>query len=236
MAARWCQWMPVPKEADIRKATSPGGRDEAGQRPDRAGAGGRQWERRTPTDGNGRRTGGTRRRMISQKPPLASPLRSTAHHLHVGPQRGLYAGPRHGPSVHRHPAAPAAPARQRPPVPAGSPKRLRPYQRRRHPQTYVAAPSIPSRRALTGRTACSNLRPLAKAPSVRRACTACHAGKTRCSEVLPCQVCPLSHASSSLLTPGTSQSCLKRGLGAACAYPDPDADSSQQNQQPQPST
>ncbi|KZT08556.1 uncharacterized protein LAESUDRAFT_811180 [Laetiporus sulphureus 93-53] len=26
-----------------------------------------------------------------------------------------------------------------------------------------------------------------KAPSVRRACTACHAGKTRCSEVLPCQ-------------------------------------------------
>ncbi|EGO30710.1 hypothetical protein SERLADRAFT_454986 [Serpula lacrymans var. lacrymans S7.9] len=43
-----------------------------------------------------------------------------------------------------------------------------------------------------------------KAPSVRRACTACHTGKTRCSEVLPCQ------------------SCLKRGLGATCAYPDPD--------------
>ncbi|CAA7268058.1 unnamed protein product [Cyclocybe aegerita] len=44
-----------------------------------------------------------------------------------------------------------------------------------------------------------------KAPSVRRACVACHTGKTRCSEVLPCQ------------------SCLKRGLGATCAYPDPDA-------------
>lgn len=29
----------------------------------------------------------------------------------------------------------------------------------------------------------------AKAPSVRRACVACHSGKTRCSEVLPCQVC-----------------------------------------------
>jgi hypothetical protein len=29
----------------------------------------------------------------------------------------------------------------------------------------------------------------AKAPSVRRACVACHTGKTRCSEVLPCQVC-----------------------------------------------
>jgi hypothetical protein len=29
---------------------------------------------------------------------------------------------------------------------------------------------------------------LAKAPSVRRACVACHTGKTRCSEVLPCQV------------------------------------------------
>lgn len=45
----------------------------------------------------------------------------------------------------------------------------------------------------------------AKAPSVRRACAACHSGKTRCSEVLPCQ------------------SCLKRGLGSTCAYPDPDA-------------
>jgi hypothetical protein len=33
----------------------------------------------------------------------------------------------------------------------------------------------------------------AKAPSVRRACVACHTGKTRCSEVLPCQVrCLLS--------------------------------------------
>ncbi|KAH9897823.1 hypothetical protein C8Q73DRAFT_373653 [Cubamyces lactineus] len=54
-----------------------------------------------------------------------------------------------------------------------------------------------------------------KAPSVRRACTACHAGKTRCSEVLPCQ------------------SCLKRGLGASCTYPDPDAEA-HQNQQAQP--
>ena len=36
---------------------------------------------------------------------------------------------------------------------------------------------------------CLQLSPdmLAKAPSVRRACAACHAGKTRCSEVLPCQ-------------------------------------------------
>ncbi|KDR85568.1 hypothetical protein GALMADRAFT_234509 [Galerina marginata CBS 339.88] len=48
-----------------------------------------------------------------------------------------------------------------------------------------------------------------KAPSVRRACVACHTGKTRCSEVLPCQ------------------SCLKRGLGASCAYPDPDAQEQQ---------
>ncbi|KAF9785716.1 hypothetical protein BJ322DRAFT_734692 [Thelephora terrestris] len=49
-----------------------------------------------------------------------------------------------------------------------------------------------------------------KGPSVRRACATCHAGKTRCSEVLPCQ------------------SCLKRGLGATCAYPEPDS-----NEQPQ---
>ncbi|KAJ7146280.1 hypothetical protein C8R44DRAFT_757065 [Mycena epipterygia] len=45
-----------------------------------------------------------------------------------------------------------------------------------------------------------------KAPSVRRACVACHAGKTRCSESLPCQ------------------NCLKRGLGSVCAYPDPEAE------------
>ncbi|OBZ79899.1 hypothetical protein A0H81_01452 [Grifola frondosa] len=50
---------------------------------------------------------------------------------------------------------------------------------------------------------------------LRRACTACHAGKTRCSEVLPCQ------------------SCLKRGLGATCTYPDPEADNVQ-NQAPPP--
>ncbi|KAF8204425.1 hypothetical protein K438DRAFT_2015056 [Mycena galopus ATCC 62051] len=45
-----------------------------------------------------------------------------------------------------------------------------------------------------------------KAPSVRRACTACHTGKTRCSETLPCQ------------------NCVKRGLGNSCAYPDPDTE------------
>ncbi|KAJ7606870.1 hypothetical protein FB45DRAFT_949362 [Roridomyces roridus] len=50
-----------------------------------------------------------------------------------------------------------------------------------------------------------------KGPSVRRACIACHAGKTRCSESLPCQ------------------NCLKRGLGNVCAYPDPDSE-----QQPVP--
>ncbi|KDQ63169.1 hypothetical protein JAAARDRAFT_29177 [Jaapia argillacea MUCL 33604] len=54
----------------------------------------------------------------------------------------------------------------------------------------------------------------AKAPSVRRACLACHQGKTRCSEVLPCQ------------------SCLKRGLGATCAYPDPDHQDHGQGQAP----
>ncbi|KAG6854143.1 hypothetical protein C0991_010054 [Blastosporella zonata] len=45
-----------------------------------------------------------------------------------------------------------------------------------------------------------------KTPSVRRACVACHTGKTRCSEHLPCQ------------------SCIKRGLAQTCAYPDPDTD------------
>ncbi|KAF9229053.1 hypothetical protein BS17DRAFT_770959 [Gyrodon lividus] len=58
----------------------------------------------------------------------------------------------------------------------------------------------------------------AKAPSVRRACTACHTGKTRCSEVLPCQ------------------SCLKRGIGSTCAYPDPEAEHSPSHQTPGVST
>ncbi|KAF9011103.1 hypothetical protein BDQ17DRAFT_1387581 [Cyathus striatus] len=56
----------------------------------------------------------------------------------------------------------------------------------------------------------------AKAPSVRRACVACHTGKTRCSEVLPCQ------------------SCLKRGLGATCAYPDPEAQDHHNHHTPAP--
>ncbi|KIJ97913.1 hypothetical protein K443DRAFT_104849 [Laccaria amethystina LaAM-08-1] len=56
----------------------------------------------------------------------------------------------------------------------------------------------------------------AKAPSVRRACVACHTGKTRCSEVLPCQ------------------SCLKRGLGNTCAYPDPDAQDHHAHHAPAP--
>ncbi|KIY61779.1 hypothetical protein CYLTODRAFT_204978 [Cylindrobasidium torrendii FP15055 ss-10] len=42
-----------------------------------------------------------------------------------------------------------------------------------------------------------------KGPSVRKACVACHTGKTRCSESLPCQA------------------CVKRGIAATCAYPDP---------------
>ncbi|KAJ6520359.1 hypothetical protein C8R45DRAFT_954886 [Mycena sanguinolenta] len=55
-----------------------------------------------------------------------------------------------------------------------------------------------------------------KAPSVRRACTACHTGKTRCSESLPCQ------------------NCLKRGLGNVCAYPDPDAEPQHDRAAPAP--
>ena len=72
----------------------------------------------------------------------------------------------------------------------------------------------------------------AKAPSVRRACVACHTGKTRCSEVLPCQV---GSALLLLLCSFGSlsiQSCLKRGLGATCAYPDPDAQEHHGHQTP----
>ncbi|KAF5385217.1 hypothetical protein D9615_001112 [Tricholomella constricta] len=53
-----------------------------------------------------------------------------------------------------------------------------------------------------------------KTPSVRRACIACHTGKTRCSEVLPCQ------------------SCIKRGLAQTCSYPDPDAQDHQPHHTP----
>ena len=76
------------------------------------------------------------------------------------------------------------------------------------------------------------LNSLAKAPAVRRACTSCHSGKTRCSEILPCQVGTYLYASSWYvkIVPIAVQSCLKRGLGATCAYPDPEApvDHSQQ--------
>ncbi|KAH9835853.1 uncharacterized protein C8Q71DRAFT_848786 [Rhodofomes roseus] len=84
----------------------------------------------------------------------------------------------------------------------------------------------------------ASVRPLsghfvAKAPSVRRACTACHAGKTRCSEVLPCQVRPCCPTP---INPHLSarQSCLKRGLGDGCQYPDPDAENSVAHNQPPP--
>ncbi|CAL1694561.1 unnamed protein product [Somion occarium] len=65
-----------------------------------------------------------------------------------------------------------------------------------------------------------------KAPSVRRACTACHAGKTRCSDVLPCQVCIYPPSFTPAPADVLIQSCLKRGLGNTCAYPDPEADNS----------
>jgi hypothetical protein len=72
----------------------------------------------------------------------------------------------------------------------------------------------------------------AKAPAVRRACTSCHSGKTRCSEILPCQVSTYLYPLSRYVKVVTHhlQSCLKRGLGATCAYPDPEApvDHSQQ--------
>ncbi|TFY73359.1 hypothetical protein EWM64_g10653 [Hericium alpestre] len=78
-------------------------------------------------------------------------------------------------------------------------------------------PSTPFLSASPPPAADSDRRLLAKAPAVRRACTACHAGKTRCSEVLPCQ------------------SCLKRGLGNTCIYPDPDTmEHSSQQQTPAP--
>ncbi|KAJ7837420.1 hypothetical protein B0H14DRAFT_3702875, partial [Mycena olivaceomarginata] len=76
-----------------------------------------------------------------------------------------------------------------------------------HPQ-YVQPPPQPPTDTPTRKRACKIAilvccrfnKIAAKAPSVRRACTACHAGKTRCSESLP--------------------NCLKRGLGNVCAYPD----------------
>ena len=69
-----------------------------------------------------------------------------------------------------------------------------------------------------------NLISYVEGPSVRRACATCHAGKTRCSEVLPCQV-RSRLMSIFYVSPEKrlSQSCLKRGLGATCAYPEPDS-------------
>ncbi|KAI0673717.1 hypothetical protein C8Q78DRAFT_1018555 [Trametes maxima] len=88
-------------------------------------------------------------------------------------------------------------------------------QQHHHGQSLPPDLQQPPQQSLSGSSAApadGSRKP--KAPSVRRACTACHAGKTRCSEVLPCQ------------------SCLKRGLGASCAYPDPDAEAQQNQAQP----
>ena len=87
------------------------------------------------------------------------------------------------------------------------------YALLRHPAT----PSNPARKT-------------AKAPSVRRACAACHAGKTRCSESLPCQASLVVGRSSPVVASPlvVTQSCIKRGLTATCAYPDPDAESNSQ--------
>ncbi|KAI0278177.1 hypothetical protein BGY98DRAFT_975726 [Russula aff. rugulosa BPL654] len=80
------------------------------------------------------------------------------------------------------------------------------------PQSLVQDPQLHAQLHQNSQSAISDPPRKPKAPAVRRACTSCHSGKTRCSEILPCQ------------------SCLKRGLGATCAYPDPEApvDHSQQ--------
>ncbi|KAI0274965.1 hypothetical protein BC834DRAFT_815746 [Gloeopeniophorella convolvens] len=141
-------------------------------------------------------------------PPAPPPTRHVRLRAHPGPGGGH--------AVDRHPAAAAAPTTIPRPGPSAP------------PPAAPICPTWPSplRRCLS--EACvppSRFQPLpfpsaqpspllssAKAPAVRRACTSCHSGKTRCSEILPCQ------------------SCLKRGLGATCAYPDPEApvDHSQQ--------
>ncbi|KAH9968657.1 hypothetical protein BC827DRAFT_1164609 [Russula dissimulans] len=80
------------------------------------------------------------------------------------------------------------------------------------PQSLVQDPQLHAQLHQAPQATISDPPRKPKAPAVRRACTSCHSGKTRCSEILPCQ------------------SCLKRGLGATCAYPDPEApvDHSQQ--------
>ncbi|KAI0001724.1 hypothetical protein BJV77DRAFT_969352, partial [Russula vinacea] len=80
------------------------------------------------------------------------------------------------------------------------------------PQSLVQDPQLHAQLHQNSQPTISDAPRKPKAPAVRRACTSCHSGKTRCSEILPCQ------------------SCLKRGLGATCAYPDPEApvDHSQQ--------
>ncbi|EIW86919.1 hypothetical protein CONPUDRAFT_44601 [Coniophora puteana RWD-64-598 SS2] len=82
-------------------------------------------------------------------------------------------------------------------------------QQQHHPQQQQQQPQGPSQQpqqsqSVNGTSVSGDISRKPKAPSVRRACTACHTGKTRCSEVLPCQ------------------SCLKRGIGATCTYPDPE--------------
>ena len=73
-------------------------------------------------------------------------VRNTAHHLHVGPLRGLHPGPGRGSSVDRHPATattqPAARLRPRRAAPARLRRVLRPAHRRQ-PQACVCPPCPP---------------------------------------------------------------------------------------------
>lgn len=99
-------------------------------------------------------------------------------------------GPRYGHAVDRHPTTAATPAipRTRPPTSCSASSKS-PIGHPRSPSEAYVFPHLQS-----FRFSCLNNffsffpSTLAKAPAVRRACTSCHSGKTRCSEILPCQV------------------------------------------------
>jgi hypothetical protein len=96
-------------------------------------------------------------------------------------------GPGYGHAVDRHSTTSATPTaaitRARPPTScSASPK---------FSGVHLRSPSeacVPSSSTFPSAARSYNEQSAAKAPAVRRACTSCHSGKTRCSEILPCQV------------------------------------------------
>ena len=112
---------------------------------------------------------------------LARPASPLTRHVRLR----NHPGPGYGHAVDRHSttsAAPTAVTRARPSTSCSASPKFSGIHLRSSSEACVPSCSTCPSAALIKKKF------TAKAPAVRRACTSCHSGKTRCSEILPCQV------------------------------------------------